>query len=514
MTNETPRILWAVTDEPCDTLYRGEFSAHRVESFDDASRELDLALHADEPFAIFWFEWSVGLDHKFLKKIAAQAPELYFVVEGDEDILPSPASLSQLMSSDRVMCLEKPVIPSMRRSIARHLGARLNEDRVMLEAQRAARRAGTFEFSDQKRLDMVYSTVERLHAARSLPDGLATTLSEIAHFLGARTASFVILEDGDTLRVVEAIGPGSERIIGQSMPLSSSRIAKHALSKNEPVLVTNMNNDERFEEASGERRYRASSVLSVPISAKHRPLAVLNFGGDADVASFTQRDSELVVTLARQFAVALEKDTLMNHLRTAMSGSIRALAGAIEAKDPYTRGHSDRVTHFSVLSAIEIGMSPADVEIIKQAAILHDIGKIGVPGDVLNKKGRLDDEEYNVIQQHPDIGISIVRQIGAMDATLPIIRAHHEKLDGTGYPNNLKGDNIPMGARVLAVADAYDAMTSDRPYRKGMPVETALEELKRCAGTHFDPLVAEVFCHNIHHWPHDDNETDPLTTFV
>jgi putative nucleotidyltransferase with HDIG domain len=129
----------------------------------------------------------------------------------------------------------------------------------------------------------------------------------------------------------------------------------------------------------------------------------------------------------------------MNPLRTAMSGSIRALAGAIEAKDPYTRGHSDRVTHYSVLTATELDISPKDVEVIKQAAILHDIGKIGIPLEILNKKGRLSADEFSVIQKHPDIGISIVQQIGAMDATLPIIRAHHERLDGTGYPNKLRG---------------------------------------------------------------------------
>jgi putative nucleotidyltransferase with HDIG domain len=431
--------LWAITAEPCDTLCGDEFSSHRIENFDAATSELDKALRSDEPFAIFWFDWTGGLDHKLLKKIASQNPNLYFVAEGDDGTLPTPTALSQLIGSGRVVCLEKPVIPSTRRSIARNLAARLLEGQVRLEAQRAARRAGTSEFSDQKRLSMIYSTVERLHAAHSIYDSMASTLSEIAHFLGARTASFVILEEGDTLRVVEAIGPGSDLIIGQTTPLAVSRIARHALTTNEPVLVTNMDDDDRFKEATGERRYRASSIISVPVCAKDRPLAVLNFGGDADVASFTQRDSDLVVTLARQFAVALEKDTLMNHLRTAMSGSIRALAGAIEAKDPYTRGHSDRVTHYSVLTATELDISPKDVEVIKQAAILHDIGKIGIPLEILNKKGRLSADEFSVIQKHPDIGISIVQQIGAMDATLPIIRAHHERLDGTGYPNKLRG---------------------------------------------------------------------------
>jgi len=208
-----------------------------------------------------------------------------------------------------------------------------------------------------------------------------------------------------------------------------------------------------------------------------------------------------VVTLGRQVTVALEKARLLEGLRETAEESIRALAGAIEAKDPYTRGHSDRVTHYSRLIALTMGLDGRQVDVIVRAAILHDVGKIGVPESVLNKPGRLTAEEFRLIQRHPDVGADIVREIRAMGESLDLIRAHHERFDGKGYPRNIAGDSIPLGARIMAVVDTYDAMTSDRPYRQGLPATFAYEEIDRCSGTQFDPEVAKVFLEGAPRWP-------------
>jgi putative nucleotidyltransferase with HDIG domain len=262
-----------------------------------------------------------------------------------------------------------------------------------------------------------------------------------------------------------------------------------------------MQESERFRESEEGIRFRARSILSIPLFSQGDALGVLNFGGDAHEASFTPHDRDLVVTLGRHVAVALEKARLVEGLKRTVAESIRALAGAIEAKDHYTRGHSDRVTHYSTLTAQALGMGGPDLDVLVRSAILHDVGKIGVPEAVLHKPGRLNDEEFGHIQRHPAVGVEIVREILAMHETLPIIQCHHERYDGRGYPGGVEGDAIPLGARILAVADTFDAMTSDRPYRKGLSAQTAFEEIERCSGAQFDPAVARAFLEGAPGWP-------------
>lgn len=173
-------------------------------------------------------------------------------------------------------------------------------------------------------------------------------------------------------------------------------------------------------------------------------------------------------------------------------GTIRALAVALEAKDRYTYGHADRVARLSVEIGKRLGMSDHELEILQYAAILHDIGKIGIRDEVLNKPGRYTPEEFEEMKRHPVIGARIVASVKAMEQGADWIRHHHERYDGTGYPDGLKGEEIPLGARIIAVADAFDAMLYDRPYKAGRPLPEVIEEFKRSSGTHFDPKVVEV----------------------
>lgn len=175
------------------------------------------------------------------------------------------------------------------------------------------------------------------------------------------------------------------------------------------------------------------------------------------------------------------------------ASSIRALANSIEARDFYTRGHSERVTEFSVKIARAMGMNDEKLEKIRYAALLHDIGKINVPEDILHKPGKLTDEEYNIMKQHPVQGAKILRPVEEFREILPFLYHHHERYDKKGYPTGLGGQEIPLGARILAVADSFDAMTSDRPYRKGMEIDKAIDELERNKNSQFDPEIVDVF---------------------
>ena len=177
----------------------------------------------------------------------------------------------------------------------------------------------------------------------------------------------------------------------------------------------------------------------------------------------------------------------------AYEATVGALCQAVETKDFYTRGHSDRVSRGSVMIAHEIGMRGERVEAIRYAGMLHDVGKLGVPTKVLQKTGKLTEEEYEAIQLHPMRGLDIVREIGFLDEALAGIMHHHERIDGRGYPMGLAGHEIPEFARVLAVADAFDSMTSTRSYRGARPVEEAIEELRKWSGTQFDPAFVDAF---------------------
>jgi len=190
---------------------------------------------------------------------------------------------------------------------------------------------------------------------------------------------------------------------------------------------------------------------------------------------------------------AREVRHLYHRLQRASLQGLEGLANALEAKDPYTRGHSGRVGAAARRTAVAMGWEPRDADVVGQAGVLHDIGKIGVAETVLRKTGPLTPEEWQVMRAHPLIGAQIVAPFDFFAAGAAIIRHHHERLDGSGYPDGLAAAAIPAGARIVAVADVYDALTSNRPYRVALSHDAAIEELRRQAGRTLDPGVVEVF---------------------
>ena len=180
-------------------------------------------------------------------------------------------------------------------------------------------------------------------------------------------------------------------------------------------------------------------------------------------------------------------------LEKAYMESIETLRYTVEAKDPYTKGHSDRVAQYSVLIGKKMGLSEEDQKTLLIGGLFHDIGKIGVPDTILRKPDRLTDEEYSEIKNHPSIGAHILAPATIFQDIIPIVKHHHEKYDGKGYPSQLKGEDIPLFARIAAIADTFDAMTSKRTYRDELSLETVIAEIERCKGTQFDPKIADVF---------------------
>ncbi len=207
----------------------------------------------------------------------------------------------------------------------------------------------------------------------------------------------------------------------------------------------------------------------------------------------TSEDLDHARQIADHAALALANVTLISELDDLQIGSLTALARAVDAKSPWTSGHSERVTELSVAIAQAMGLDSEELSLLRRGGLLHDIGKIGVPASVLDKPGKLTPEEWAMMQEHPSIGARILEPLGAFQDIIPIVREHHERFDGTGYPDGKKGQEIDLLASVLAVADVFDAVTSDRPYRSGEEPEWALDVIQKSSGSHFDPDVVEAF---------------------
>jgi HD-GYP domain-containing protein (c-di-GMP phosphodiesterase class II) len=235
------------------------------------------------------------------------------------------------------------------------------------------------------------------------------------------------------------------------------------------------------------------AAILAPMLVRDKVVGVLAVGSSEPGENYSKDELEMFKNFAAQAAVSIENTQLYERLQTTYLGAIGALAAAIEARDPYTVGHSARVTQYAVAIAESMGMSSEEVEEIRLAGLLHDLGKIGVPDSILNKPGRLSDEEYTAIKMHPALSMRIIEPLPHLGNIIPIIYHHHERYDGHGYMDGKAGDKIPIGARIIAVADSYEAMTSDRPYRSALSREEAVAELRMNAGSQFDPDVVRHF---------------------
>jgi HD-GYP domain-containing protein (c-di-GMP phosphodiesterase class II) len=233
--------------------------------------------------------------------------------------------------------------------------------------------------------------------------------------------------------------------------------------------------------------------VAAPLLSKKEVTGISLLGEKADGDSFSDMDLELISILSHQVSAAMENAKLLEKTRLFYKSSIRALVAAVEARDSYTSGHAERTSKYAVAIAQEMGFTEEDVENLSLGVLVHDIGKIAMSESLLlNDSSPLEDKLWEEVKTHPKIGSSILEQVDTLRWAIPLVLQHHERYDGSGYPNGLGGKDITLHARILAVADSFDAMTSDRSYRKAMPTEKALHELRKNAGTQFDPKIVEI----------------------
>ena len=327
---------------------------------------------------------------------------------------------------------------------------------------------------------------------------LEQTMHTIVSVFGFDRAIIMMVDDaGQNLEFRYGVGESPEmmsRMKGYRVPLErDTNLMVRVLKAKGPVRISDV-------EAAGLNPtnriladFRPSSFILCPLVAEGKAIGVLGADRRGTDARVSQADSEYLSIFANSIGTVFLHARLDEELRTSNVNSVRALVQAIEEKDPYTRGHSERVADYASEVARILGFTDLQIEMLHYATILHDVGKIGVPEAIIHMPRALTPEEFEMIKEHPMKGVHILRHVPFIKDHLHIIRNHHERWDGRGYPDGLAGDAIPFEAQIVSVTDAYDAMTSTRPYRAGMARAQAVEEIQRGAGSQFSEPIVKAF---------------------
>ena len=350
----------------------------------------------------------------------------------------------------------------------------------------------------------------RLYESEKLQRDQAETLQEVAAILGGapdlshvtdlildelnrvvpfESASLQLI-DGEDLVVTGVAGHLPESVVGFRLKIKEDKIAHPILFEKRTVRYEDVTDIPDW--LTGPGTDKVKSWIGAPLVAHGKCIGVLTIDGYSR-SQFGEEDARLVSSFAIHAAIAVETSRLFQEIEESYSQTVSALANAIDVRDSYTKGHSQRLAELAIRTGRELKCDRRAVDDIYWAALLHDIGKIGVPDHILRKPAKLTDEEFAIIKEHPEIGETIIKPITKLAHLGPVIRAHQERFDGKGYPDQLKGHEIPLAARIISVADAYVAMTDERVYHEAMSKKEAISEIKRCTGTQFDPHVVDAF---------------------
>jgi putative nucleotidyltransferase with HDIG domain len=365
-----------------------------------------------------------------------------------------------------------------------------------------------------ERINGIYDLCRQLVSTNMLDVILDSIVRKAVDILRMKFCRILILEPDGNFLCQASCSPEaldlSQLKWRRALPQAQAFYQRVLLSET-PVIIS------QAAQLSGELRFAmrinyTDSLYLIPMRVSQEAVGILALGEEhrPPTEGVLREKIRLAVLIADQAAGAVYRARLSCRLEESQLQTVLALAKVMESRDAYIGGHSRKVTEISVRLSQKMNCSPAEVQAIRWAALLHDIGKVGIRDGILRKTGPLNKREWAEMRRHPEAGAEIVRMASNLDYVAGLIQAHHERYDGTGYPHGLQREMIPFGARILAVADAFSAMTDDRPYRLSSTLEEAIQEVKRCSGTQFDPKVVEalvsLFAENL--------EKAPIEAFV
>ncbi len=376
-------------------------------------------------------------------------------------------------------------------------------NRMSSEYEKAVLLQTSQEYS--QRLETLVNLMMQISATLDRDQILNTIIDDAHSLLNAEGTSLFLLDD-ETNELVLYVSKGVNRIPVPDIRIpADTGVIGHVVKTGEVVRLGDARQDRRhYDGVDRISGVPTRTLLAVPLRTpdivlgRERGISEARIIGGLEAINkidgeFTEADAQLLRSLAEQAALILHLSNLYAEADELFLSTIRALVAAIDAKDPYTEGHSQRVSEYSVVIAQELKLPPETVHHVRIGALLHDVGKIGVSDTILTKPGRLTVEEYEEVKKHPLIGAKIIGQVNLLEAVIPALAQHHERMDGKGYPLGLDESNIALIARIVAVADVFDALTSDRPYRPAIDLEMSLDILRKSAGDHLDARCVDAF---------------------
>ncbi len=345
-----------------------------------------------------------------------------------------------------------------------------------------------------RRLDLLEKIWNRLKPQNDKHEFIASVMRVTRYALNATASSLLTLDKSDQELVFQfADGPVGSQLKRLHIDKKSG-IAGWIIKNGKPLIVNDTSRNESFckqiDEATG---FKTKSIIGAPLVIDDEVTGVIESLNKRDGNGFNQHDLRILTRIARTAALGLAKIKDNNDMLNSYKGTVRALVALADGKETSGEGHSRRVAEYALIAATGLSLSKEEKQVIEYAAILHDIGKLGVPEGILNKADKLSDEEWSVLQKHPVTGWELLCDIPFLKEASELILYHHEWYDGTGYPQGLKGEDIPLGARIISVADSFDNMTTEHSYRPALSRREAFSELHKCIGSQFCPVAVKAF---------------------
>ena len=356
-----------------------------------------------------------------------------------------------------------------------------------------------------REINNLFDISDKIASIRDENELLDYVLHTAVERIGADCGSLILRTPDDSSFDVKASVSLPENESNYLMEMGVD-ISEWVVKNLKPLHIDNT--DDCPEMAYIDFKLDGSSLISVPLECKSmmdhaaetestthsKVLAVLNVHRKKNGKYFSHSDLKTLIILANHAAIALDNVRLIRSIEDAHLSTLKSMALILEAKDAYTHGHSERVRDYSMIVAQNLGLSDREIETLRTGAALHDIGKVGVNDAILNKTGRPTEEEWQLIRRHPEIGFSVLEHVRVVSPShLQLVRSHHERVDGKGYPDGLRADELPVIVRIITIADAYDAMSSNRAYRIAMKTDAIINEIEKGSGTQFDPEICHLF---------------------
>ena len=345
-----------------------------------------------------------------------------------------------------------------------------------------------------KTIFSIYKFANQLNSMDSLDDVVDSVVAFLADFMFSKRVSIMLLDEGGEYLTIKGHIGLDDEIVRTTRIKRGEAIAGKVLESGKAIRVDDISSMKAEPDRYSEfKSFMSFPLMQAPLRATNQSLGIINVTNRFGDQPYTKEDLDNLDFIADTASVAINNQLKSIEIERSYFLTMKALAAAVEEKDRYTRGHSERVKTYALEMARRLGLPSETISTIEYACVLHDIGKIGIPDAIIHKDRDLTDEEYQEIKDHPAKGENIIRVIPFLEPAQPIIRHHHERFDGNGYPDGIKGKEIELGARIIAIADTYDAMTTERPYRGPLPRDHVVSVLKEEKGKQFDPELVDIF---------------------